>query len=324
MPAKPTVEQVAQIGVENVAGTPVPATFRLDNLDLTMQPMDETDEVRPSGSYFVTTVYQTFTASEGSGDGVPCYNNAKRIFDLVFGTATTTGTPGATAGTTVAPYTHDYTFKTTRPTWTVEQGDAGHAARASHVYATSLALEWGKNSRTATLELGLAGGLYEDGVTLTAASSVTGFPVSPATALQADLFLDPTAAGYGTTKVTNALNVRFVLDGLATGTSYLDSAKPSISDTVNQAPDASVELVVDADTAGRAWRQLLRDNAVRYMRIAVTAPNGDYIRLDMPVRVKETGARDDEDAQYVARYTLRITREGADQLKAALRNGIAS
>lgn len=334
MPARPTVEQIAQVGVEVTPGVAVPATWRPSATNLTIQPRDETGEVRPAGSRFVTAVFQVATHSEGEAEGVPCYNEATRWLDLVFGvaapTATTTGPgPDGIAGnaddTTGAPYTRRYTFGATRPTWTVEVGDATVASRATHVYATSFALEWGRNSRTATMSIGLGGGEYVDGHTLTAEGSVATLPIVPATPLQVELYADTTAAGYGTTRVDNLLSARLDVPDLATATAYLRRDRRSISDVVAQPLEgAAIEIVVDADAPGRGWRQLLVDSTTRYVRLsAVDTRSGYRMEFDTPVQVVETGDRSDEDSQYVARYTLRLTRAGTEQLKALLVNGVA-
>lgn len=331
MSAKSSVEQVAQVGVEATPGVASAATWRPRSIDLSIQPTFEVGEVRAAGSYFTSSTYETSEASEGSAEGVPCFNELTHILPLVFGAPTSTAL-------TAKVYRRVFKFNTTRRTWTVEHGDTAEASRAAFVHATGLSFEWGRNSGTATLNLSLGGGYFEDGVALTPAANVETMAVRPITALLVDVFSDTNPTQYGVTKLENAISTSVNLDNLAAGRQFLDTSKKSISTTVNTVPDANVELTLEANGAGKAWLGRLRTGETRYIRIAArgniidtvtttdatgvatTTNHYEALYIDVPVQVVEVGERGDEDDIFAANYTLRMVDTGTSSLTVTLIN----
>ncbi|SNR38679.1 hypothetical protein [Blastococcus mobilis] len=314
--AKTAVEQVAQVGIEATAGVAAAATWRPRTTTIKIDGSYDIAEHRPGGSYYVASTYLNAESSSGSVTGAVNLTEQRRYLALAFGAP-------ATAETAVGSgvYAHTFTMQPERPTWTVEYGDATHAARAAFVYATSYELEFGRNSGTSTFSMNLGGGQFTDGVALTSAG-VEELADEIVPALRVSLYADTSLATLGSTKVDNALAVKFSVTDLRAGKQYLDAAKPSISKVVNTVPTVGFDLTVEADSAGRAWLQKLRDREVTYLRLEALGEGGHKLTIDAPVMVKEVPNREDEDNVYVAKYTLRIVKADDFELTATLVNGL--
>ncbi|WP_164700855.1 hypothetical protein [Modestobacter sp. KNN46-3] len=316
--AKTAVEQVAQVGIEATAGVAAAATWRPRTETITIQPQVETAEVRPSGSYYVASTYLNAESSSGSASGAVNLTSQLRFLALALGAP-------ATAETVLdsGVFAHTFVMQSDRPTWTVEYGDAQHASRASFVYATSYELEFGRNSGTSTFSMSLGGGQFSDGVALTTAG-VTELADEIVPALRVSVFADTSLATLGTTKLDNALAVKFSLTDLRAGKQYLDADKPSISKVVNTAPTAAVELTVEADAPGRDWVRKLREGEVTYLRLHAAGDGGHELTIDAPVMVSAVQERGDEENVYVAKYTLRVVKTADFELTATLVNGLSA
>lgn len=316
-------EQIAQFGVENVFGVAQTPSHKFNRATLTVSPTIESEEIRASGSYFATSVFRTDDRSEGTLSGVPDFNELTPQLDLVFGTAA--AVEGAASA--VGSFTRVYTLSQDRPTWTVAFGTEDAAARAVAMFATGLTLDYGVNSKTARVEIPLAGGKFTDGATLNPSAAT--YDEALATALQVSVKQAATFAGLAAGNPVKALSTTFSLEGIARSEKYLDGQDGGISATVNQPPTATVELMVPKDADGTAWLAKVRSSETTYLRISVVggeiADTGvnHSLTIDIPVKVRPH-TRDDEDGAYVARPTLTMVEDTAgNALTVTLVNGVA-
>lgn len=307
--ATASVKQRTQIGVETTPGTAQAPAWEPSSFDLTINPKHETMRIRPSGRYFDSTVVLSKTWTEGSADGVAVYGlDRVRVLDCAFGTATPTLVDGKQERV--------YTLKDTRPTWTIVHGDAATASRAVFCFVTGLSGEFGRNSGTSTMGVTVQGGYFEDGQAL-ATTGVTAEDPNPQTALHVETFLDGT-------RIAGALSVSYDISDLRSGVHYLNASQKSHGGTVNAAPDATFELMVEANAAGRTLLASLRGNDTHVFTMTATDPDtGDSESWSVPVAVEDSGDRADTENVWTATYTLRFLELADDELTVTLRNEIA-
>ncbi|WP_375425494.1 hypothetical protein [uncultured Friedmanniella sp.] len=297
MSARSYVEQRAQYGKEATAGTAVPATSRPSTGKLEFNPKQDTERDRSSGEYVDNLVYVKRETSEGSLEGVACYNGLTDQLALAFGAPTTTVVVADKA------FKHEYVLSASRPTWTVQVGDAVSAFEVAGVIAKSVEFELGNNSGDSSFKMELEGGAITDGITRTAGS--TKLPARPVLGGTAKVYVDPTFEELGTTLLAGGLKETIKFGDLADLIRLVGGYT-----TVNTAIDGTVELLSVADTAGRSFLASLRTSTPRYVRIETTG-----LVLDGAVKEKltfdfcvngESHERGEEDAVYAATNGLRI------------------
>lgn len=303
--ARAYVNQVAQHGAETTPGTAVAATTGFTSLSVTMEPKVEREQVTPQGSRFAATTFTKHDFTEGKVEGVPSYTEAASLLRWAYGAPTT-----AETGVDTNAYTHLFEVGS-GITRTVEFGDASDAAQVAGVFVSGVGFEWGRNSGTAKVSADLVGGLFSEGHTLTADVDLpAAAPVEPG---QVTVYVDDTFATLGTT-VADVLSVKVSIKDLRTADWRLDASKPSIAGSVETAPKAEVELVVEANAAGRALLGAVRSGATKYIRIeGVGAAVGDAtdhetMTLDFACQPLDHG-RDDTDGVYVAKVKLAVVRD---------------
>lgn len=287
-------DQRAQFGLEAVKGVRSPASLFPQSLNLTIKPVLETDSVMPSGASFKSAAYITDERSEGSGDGVLCYNNLAALYYLVFGKPVTSAAGGF--------FTRTYKFKEDRPTISVEYGDSSDASVAVGMFATSLDVEIGKNSNTSSVSIGFEGNKVIDEVELTDEADITKLPIAPATANHTQIYgsLNPNFEIGLSTLLTGYLSAKFSLSGLATRVRLFDR-------DVNLAaiPDSSVELKMNLQTEeGKTLLKYLREGKVFYIAIVQESEGQKHI-IKAPV-MAESNDRGDDSGLYVATYTCHV------------------
>lgn len=155
MAVRPVVEEVSQLGLESVEGTPVAANRRLLGVGFNLMEAAEFDEVIPQGMAVATAVpiRQNWSTWEISGDSYPDYNALLFLFSLLFGAPTTT-TPGGATNARQHVWTPPATA-ISKLFATIEKGQPGGTAElAAGATMTDLGLSF---SRTAAQELSGSG-----------------------------------------------------------------------------------------------------------------------------------------------------------------------
>ena len=291
------VNQKAQYGTESTPGTPVAAGELFRASTVTLGPTVYVETVRPSGSRFASTTYVKKEYSEGSLEGVPCFNELPGLFNWAFGPCENDGEE--------SPYTHTWTVGAGE-TRTIEIGDATAAAKIPGCFVKNLTLEWGRNSGDAIVSADIVGGVWTDGVTLTAAP--TALAVLPIEAHTVSVYCDSSAAALGTTLLSDALKVTINTGDLREMVWTLDSSKPSFSDRVDlPLGDAQIELMVKATAAGRAFLADLRTGDTKYLRVKAVAGSVNLV-LDFAVKAADH-TREESDAIWATTTTLQVAED---------------
>lgn len=264
MPVRATTFQKVQLGVEDPVGTLVAATKQLQTLSFEPKPMTNTAEFRPIGSKFNTIVYPTKEWMQYKITGIPAYSELQYIFAAAVSLPTTTTVAGSAVG-------HSWTFEAvhdeadTVAGYTIEQGTADTRAHLS-TYNTvdNFDLKWDRDKLTVDAQM--TGRGMVDGITPTD-TGVTANAVQPILPSQVSIYIDPTSAALGTTKLTNVYEGNFKTADRFNPEWPLDAALPSFNRQVEKGFDFSFEMTAEADATNMARLDEYRSGTTSFMRI---------------------------------------------------------
>jgi hypothetical protein len=298
MPDRYSVQEICEVGIESVIGTPVPSEYKLSGLVIDIDTALELDRIAPSGNLFDTIAAPRQEHATGSLSGFPLYTELPLVFSNVFGAATITTPTGATLAKQWA-WAPSSSVPWVPLTWTIRRGMAGNTAElASYGLLSGVNMSF---SRTATPEIG--GTLFAKALDYAAAVGATGLTaldVVPILPTQVCVYLDPTAAAIGTTKLTRDFLASFEISDLFGPFWPLDCQNPSFGGHAPLKPGAMATLQLGNDTQGRALVTNMRAGTSVYCRIEATGPIiettvAHRLRIDMALKVVEAPTRGDSD-----------------------------
>jgi hypothetical protein len=298
---RPIVTEIVELGVESVPGTAVPSSVKLAGLQLDLDTALELDRVAPSGNLWDTIAAPRQEHATGSLSGFPTYPELAYVFSNVFGAATVTTPSGATQARLWSWAPSSNTPWTPR-TWTIRRGVVNNSAElATYGLLSGVSMSF---SRTATPSVG--GDFFAQALDYAASVGATGLQalsVVPILPPQVCVYLDPTAAAIGTTKLTRDFLASFEVTGLFGPFWPLDCALVGFGGAVPMKPDTTATLQLGNDTAGRALVPIMRAGTSQSMRIECTGPQIDAgppanfhrLRIDAALKVVQAPKRGDAD-----------------------------
>lgn len=301
MPDRPLVQEIVELGVESVPGTAVASTIKLSGLIVELDTALELDRIAPSGNLFDTIAAPRQEWASGTLSGFPTYPEMAYVFSNVFGAAAVTTPSGAVNARRYA-WAPSSNTPWTPKTWTIRRGMVGNTAEmAAYGLLSGVTMSF---SRTATPEVG--GDLFAYALDYAASvvgSGLTQLSVVPILPADVCVYLDPTAAALGTTRLTRAFLASFELGELFGPIWPLDCTLPSFAGHTVLKPTADATLQLGNDTQGRDPVTAMRAGDTRYMRIEATGPQIDAgppahthrLRIDAALKVVEAPARGDSD-----------------------------
>ena len=301
MPDRPLVQEICTIGVESVPGTSVPSTVRLQGLSLELGTELELDRFAPMGNLFDTIAAPRQEWGSGSVTGFPTYTELPYVFSNVFGAGSVT-TPTGAVNTRRWNWKPSSNTPWTPKTWTVRRGMVGNTAEsAAYGLMSGVGMSF---SRTAAPEI--TGDFFSYALDFTAtvtATGLTALPLVPILPAQVCVYLDPTFAAIGTTRLTRDFSAAFAIGGLFGPFWPLDCTLPSFAGAVPLKPDATATLQLGNDTQARALVPVMRAGTTQYLRIEATGPQIDAgppvyshrLRIDAAVKVVEAPTSGDSD-----------------------------
>jgi hypothetical protein len=309
MAERSSLNQNIQIGVEATPGTAVAATKRLQSLGIEPSPNVEMAQFRPIGSKFnaLSTLGKEWV--EASLTGRLTYTEIVYVLSSVISTATLTS-PGA--GAEQWNFSPSDRSDDTPKTFTVEHGSGVRADRFSYGLVTELGIQFNRTSIDLTGSM--MGRALEDAITMTAAP--TPLPLVPVLPTQVSVYMDDTAAGLGSTKMTRMISGEFSLGSRFGPVWVLDAANPSFVNHIETVPDLSCTLTLQADSQGMGLLDTLRTGDSKFLRIegiggviGATAINYQFT-LDMAGKISNTGGFSDQDGVYAVQFSLTGVSDG--------------
>jgi hypothetical protein len=218
-------------------------------------------------------------------------------------TYTDPGAPGAAESVSVSGKRITFNLSTDGSSVITSTGDSIKATLLASVEASALvtAADAGANDGsgvvTALAETALTGGA---GAT---------WAIRPMSAAGVDVYIDTTSAGLGGTQLTRALSFEWTLGNRFSPHWVLNSSNGSWVAAVENAPDFTMKMMVQADAAGMGFLTQLRSGDTRFVRIQVTGPvltgSTTYrLRFDAAVKFTGIGEYSDEDGVYAIEYEM--------------------
>jgi hypothetical protein len=300
-----TVANTNQIGPETTPGTSVAASKLPRYLAFDLDPSINFNRFRSMGSKYATalTPGQDFTTFGLSGQG----SYSEIVYALCSNLKDVTPT---TSDTTAKTWTFQPAVRTedTVRTYTIEQGDAVRAGKATYCICSDLELTF---NRTDGVTIG-GGGFaqqFQDNISLTGSpTSIEDAPILPT---HINVYADDTFANIGTTKLTRDFNALWRCTGRFGQVWPLNSTLASFAAHVELEPIVQLELTAEYDTQGSQFFTQARAGAVKYIRIDCTstvlagAATVFYnLRIDMAGKISAMGGFDDSDGVRVVQWTL--------------------
>ena len=305
MPENATVAQAVQIGKETTPGTGVAAGKLLQYTSFDLDPNIDTVAFRPMGSKVNSTVLpgKDFTNFSVSGQG--SYQELPYLLSSLLIDATPT-----TVDTTGKQWLYEPTNRTenTKARYTIEQGSAVRAGKATFGAVTGLEVTFNRESGVQISGSGWAQ-QYQDNIALTGSpTTVTEAPMLPT---HLNVYVNDTFAAIGTTKLTRDFNAVWRCNDVAGQVWPINSANASFAADVELVPTVQMELTAEADTAGMAFLTAVRAGATKYIRLeaistvlAGSATAFYKVWFDLAAKVSSVGGFDDSDGVKVVNWTL--------------------
>lgn len=305
MTEKSSAAQVVQIGVETTAGTAVAATKRLASLSITPKMEADVKVHRPAGRKFDTLTQLLAEHTTATYDGVPTFEEIIYPLSSVVDTATIT-TPAGGTTSRLWTFVPDPDSPDAPKTFTVEKGDSSNASRAAYGLFTGIKLSAARKELSYSGDMLL--GKWAANALSGSTTALTNTPMSPASA---DLYIDTTYAGIGTTKVTRAFKFEPDISDKYTPVWPIGTSESFAAHVENKDMKGGASITVAADTTAAAMLTQLRDGSTGYMRYEVIGPiiEGSIhyrMTLDLAFKVSNVGEYSDEDGVYAQKFDIVI------------------
>lgn len=260
-----SVFEKCQIGVESIPGTAVAATKYLPATSLEVDPQVTSQEFKPQGSKYTTIVAEQKEWLQVAVRGYPSYGDIIYLLSSVVGTPVTSNLVDGSTATPAYKWAFDSSSNgpDTPITYTIEQGSSVRAMRYTNALMKEIQLKFSRQSVEISGQF-LATAL-QDGISLT--GGVTAVELVPMLADGWDLFVDPTFGALGTTQVARLFDGTLALGNRWGAVWPVNSSKQSYTATVELAPTLTFMAILEADAAGMAYLQTLRNGTTVFARI---------------------------------------------------------
>lgn len=309
-----TIAQRVQLGVESVQGTAVAATKNLLALSIGLNVAEDVHTFQPKGAKYPTVVYNGREWADADVAGDATYSEIQYPMSSALCTPVISQLLDGATPTGAYKWVYDpLTFGAdTVKTYTIEQGDAVRAHRASNMIITAFGLNFDRKGVTITGD-GYAAAI-EDGITLTS-SGVTSIPTIPIQPTQLDVYLDNTVGGLGTTKQLRVISGSWGVTGRFSSLFVVDSSQPSFVAHVEKDPGSTFKLKVEADALGMAMLNKFRSGATQFLRLSAKGPKiysgasspadvYNSLTVDVAGKVSAVSKFEDSDGVYAVEFTF--------------------
>lgn len=300
MAEKASIFQTVQIGIETTPGTVVAANKKLLATSLAPAIKVEGDTFRALGNKYPSFAVINKEWTEASIEGKLTYNEILYLLSSLLSQPTP-----VQQGTTTAykwTFTSNTSGEDAGKTFTVEQGDAVTAWRATGVKVSGLEFEFTRDE--VTLSGSAIGQQLETGITLTASpTSLTPKPVLPA---HVKLYMADSQAGLDSAQ---ALTRGFSLAWSLTDKNALAWPLGQNPVIIESEPSLEATLSLATDSVGLGLIATMRAGATKWFRVkcegdTIQTPYKYTFQIDFPAQITDVGEFSDEDGLYLVEYTL--------------------
>lgn len=306
--ARATIAQRTQLVLETTYGTlpGTPQWKRLPTLAIKPKPENEAMSFREQGRKFPSVVIPNKEWSSASVEGALTYGELPFIYASLFGA--TTPADGGTSP--------DYLTWTMKPnndtpdtpaTFTMQHGDNS----ANGIQAGGMTVTGAKMSITrqeCKLTATMIGQQWVVDTTLATANvaDVENIPITPGSV---SVYLDPTFANIGVTKLTHFLSLDFDVTDRWAPEWVVDASDTSFLQLVEAEPKSTVTLKLEANDEAMDFFDTYRAGTIGYLQVVATGTqittNHNYsMTLSIPVEVKKLNEYSDEGGVYAIGFDL--------------------
>lgn len=303
-----TIFQAPQIGVETTPGTAVPATRRFTAAQIQLMFDGAFKTFAPNGHKTNTRVTLRKEHTKGTLSGPLDYNEVTYWFASMFGNKVTT-----TLASTASQHTFSFNDASsdTIPYFTIEQGSALRAQRAARAQLTGIGLNFDRGADNAELTGDIIATQLQDGSVYTT-TGVTALAEAEWLPNHLAVYIDPTLASIGGTKLTRVFKADVRIGGKVEPVFTLDPANPSYATSAEKFPTFELDLTVEADAAGMAaLTQARAADLTQYVRLRSTGGPANGVdayscTIDLACKISEIGGFTDEQGIYTVplKYTV--------------------
>lgn len=311
MAERSSLTQGVQVGVESTPGTSVAANKKF--LSIGIEPAIQVDmsRFRPMGQKYASVEVIGKEWVEADINGIGSYTELTYFFSSVLVTPSAPATVDTTGKTWT--WTPAASSEDTVTTFTVEQGGVVRAHKFTYGLVTELELDISRGGIDVSGKM--LGQRVTDGITMTATpTTITELEILPT---DIDVFMDPTSAALGTTKLTRVLNANIHISDRFNPVWVLNTANQSFVATVESEPTAEITLLLEADAAGMGFLTQVRAGTTQFIRVKGTSPQlagsstaAYAFQWDAAVKVKDVGDFSDEDGVYAIEWTFDMVYDG--------------
>lgn len=316
MAVRAAVNQAVQLGVETVHGTSVPANKLIEAWTWTFGDKPATKQFTATGRKHPGASELLTEMSEGKVAGQGDFNAGVYLLSSLWGKPTPTlHAPSTTAYDWI--YTPALAGAYNPTSFTLQNGDTNDAEQYAYVVFSG----WGY-SFTRKQEVQMTGDWFgqtiTDGVTLTA--SPTAVALSPMTGAQANVYLDTSSAGIGTTLLTqDLLKWDFKSSNLYGQFWPINRANASFTSHLDLMPKYELKMTLHASAAAIAYiGTYLRTGAKAYIRSDIQGPLIDVansihaeLKHDLVAFMTDAAELSDVDGAYAFETTWQVAEDTA-------------
>jgi hypothetical protein len=307
MAERATVNQAAYFGVEAAYGDGAAVAHRLRSVSMALDPQATSEMFRPDGSKFPVLAVPGPEWVGADLTGKPTYTEMMWLLASLIddGAHAVSGagnshTFGITEGQADTPISLH-----------IQQGDAVRAHEFVYGLVQELALDITRQA--ANLTGRLIGRAVNDGVDLSAIV-VTDVPLIPCVPKEFSVYLDPTAAALGTTKLTRAFRLQPRLGNRYNPVWPINASNASFATHVETPPQGECTFLFEADTAGMARLPEFRNGTTVFCRIEAVGPligGATYNKLtwDNAYKIREVQRFEDSDGVYAIGFVAENVRD---------------
>jgi hypothetical protein len=306
MAERSSINQIAQVGVETVHGTIVPATRRLSAMMLKPKTGGDVKLYRSKGelAHSVAATGKQFSTIDASG--VATYDELVYLFNSALHHVAPTTPSGGTLARQWK-WTPARSGGAAFDSYSVEYGDATNAYVVPYATFSDVALNLTRD------EVGLTGTAQGGKMVMAHPLTTTGITSAALVPILGDdirVYMDDTSTALGTTKLDRAFTSNFSVGGRYAGLWTLDADQPSWAALVEGAdPKFELKMRMMKNTVSDSLYATLDTNATKFIRISATGGlietgNPYSMTIDFAGKLSAVPALDDFDNVYGYDFTL--------------------
>lgn len=319
VPQRATINQRVQIAAESTSalGTAVAASKRLQCFDFTMGIGADITNYAPTGHKYDAEQEEDTEWVDTTMSGKMDYNGVLYPLAGVMGGTTVAAAHASSVTAKDWVWTPPLTGSVVPQTYTIEQGDSTRA----HKIAYGLFTEWGYvlTRKDFTTSGKMISQPITDNITMTA--TPTAIPLAPMIGKHANIYLDATSSGLGTTQLLKVLSVTYAFTGVYGPFWPINRASIGFTAHTDLKPKCTIKIKMEADSAGMAPLSYLQAGTTYWLRVDAQGPQiasdggtgSDPIysefQHDMAIKFGKPGAFGDDSGVYALEWECTIVED---------------